>query len=43
MKRESTYFETHEYSLAALKRVSTIKYAFLPLANQIVFLQRSNA
>ena len=43
MKRESTYFETHEYSLAALKRVSTIKYAFLPLANQIVLLQRSNA
>ena len=43
MKRESTYFETHEYSLTALKRVSTIKYAFLPLANQIVFLQRSNA
>ena len=37
IKRESTYFETHEYSLAALKRVSTIKYAFLPLANQIVF------
>ena len=30
MKRESMYFETHEYSLAALKRVSTIKYAFLP-------------
>ena len=27
MKRESTYFETHEYSLAALKRVSTIEYA----------------
>ena len=43
MKRESTYFETHEYSLAALNAVSTIKYAFLPLANQIVFLQRSNA
>ena len=43
MKCESTYFETHEYSLAALKRVSTIKYAFLPLANQIVLLQRSNA
>ena len=42
MKRKSTYFETHEYSLAALKRVSTIKYAFLPLANQIVLLQRSN-
>ena len=37
MKRESTYFETHEYSIAALKRVSTIKYAFLPLANQIFF------
>ena len=37
MKRESTCFETHEYSLAALKRVSTIKYAFLSLANQIVF------
>ena len=43
MKRESTYFETHEYSLAALQRVSTIKYAFLPLANQIVLLQRSDA
>ena len=43
MKRESTYFETHEYSLAALQRVSTIKYAFLPLANQIVLLQRSVA
>ena len=43
MKRESTYFETHEYSLAALQRVSTIKYAFLPLANQIVLLQRSGA
>ena len=43
MKRESTYFETDEYSLAALSRVSTIKYAFLPLANQIVLLQRSNA
>ena len=37
MKRESRYFETHEYSIAALLRVSTIKYAFLPLANQIVF------
>ena len=43
MKRESTYFETHEYSLAALQRVSPIKYAFLPLANQIVLLQRSDA
>ena len=43
MKRESTYFETREYSLAALQRVSTIKYAFLPLANQIVLLQRSDA
>ena len=43
MKRESTYFETHEYSLAALQRVSTIKYAFLPLANQIILLQRSDA
>ena len=36
IKRESTYFETHGYSLTALKRVSTIKYAFLPLANHIV-------
>ena len=43
MKRESTYFETHEYSLAALQRVSTLKYAFLHLANQIVLLQRSDA
>ena len=42
MKRKSTYFKTHEYSLAALKRVSTIKYAFLSLANQIVLLQRSD-
>ena len=43
MKRESTYFETHEYSLATLQHVSTIKYVFLPLANQIVLLQRSDA
>ena len=28
MKRKSTYFETHEYSLSDLERVSTIKYAF---------------
>ena len=43
MKRESMYFETHEYSLTAPKRVSTVKYAFLPNANQIVLLQRSDA
>ena len=43
IERESTYFETHEYSLNDLQRVSSIKYAFFTLTNQIVLFKCSDA
>ena len=39
MKRKSTYFEAHEYSLSDLNLVSTIKYAFFSFSQSNLFVK----